>query len=55
MTGDVQLDADFLLEGFASQAVVDEGLQHVALGGGVGFDVGFETLGDDFACVTGND
>ena len=32
----VQLDANFLLEGLASQAVVDEGLKHVVLGADIG-------------------
>lgn len=49
--GNVQLDADFLLEGLASQAVVDERLQHVVLG----TDVGPQAVLNDIADMAGMD
>ena len=40
--GNVQLNADFLLESIASQAVIDKGLQHVMLGADVGLEAFLE-------------
>jgi hypothetical protein len=49
--GSVQLDANFLLEGLASQAVVDERLQHVVLG----TDIRSQAVLDNVAHVAGMD
>jgi hypothetical protein len=46
---DVQLDADFLSQGFAAEAVLDEGLEHVASGR----DIWLEAFLDEFVGVAG--